>query len=1245
MYIERYLSNKTTISVDENGFLIGEPAIVKNEFGITNYDYSLSEYKKINDIIDNPYSIIKGNGGLGKSVFLTQMEDFLKKQNNKYIRINLCSLTTESDLLTKINKFLIQTQQDEKKYILLDAIDEAIDHNIRNPIELLSQVIKNIVSQNTNCHFIITSRSQINNIPALDEQLSKIYQIKEKGKSYIYELCPLTNDDAKMLAKYYEIKDVDKFISEIKNLSLSSFLTTPITFKTIVDLYKNNKINEKTNHFEIYLELITHLLTENSKYRQKQASDNIDKYKIYSSNELLFIISKLAIDLKIMNKTGFSKVKSTDNNYIYIYDYENLNLNTNSNKKYIVEKEILDYILSTRIFYMQDNKYLFCQKTYCDFLCAYYLIEKGISIKIFNKLFCFKGKVFPNYYDILSLISIQKENFFRFFLKKSPEALIFSNIVFNSYIVRYELLKKYINIIKKKALPNYRQNTLFTCRKLYSNNTKKLIENNFKSNDTDIISMSLDYIYINKLSGFEENIKKIILNPKYEISLKIDAIDIIKDTKIYEFLIEFIVKNLQTIKNFMNDDINDNLRGVILETIYPKYINNNDLLSLIVPIDQLSSYGRYRYFINNKFLNDKYINKNNVLFFLKWVLNNDYSGITRDFYNNSFPDHIKCFFVSVAKYIDNKEIIDIIIDYQINSYKITFECFSDYLFNKISENRNRLYALKQYIKYSKDKTNFYFLIGNPLLQSKDIAYLMALYNYEEDINLKEKYKNVINNYSLYYYWDNGEIKDFEFISHVFDRLPHLKEIFTQFNIINCLIDNKTGNPIDNYSIEAKNDYFKQEQRKQERDKRKKEIDKKQQYFGNIEERIKEHITEYKKNKNKSNLIYIFSYLNHKIGSENLYCCNFLDYENTLNWEILNENIKEEIIKIFIEYINECSDLNIPKDYDEENIYFCQPCEWSIIAILPYIKKNQNIKEYEKLLQKHKIAIFYFNVIQEEEKILKKILIKDLFSLEKEYIINNINKLILKDFDFISSYIDIFESFEYVKNDFNIILKDLYQKNKKKLSDNSHIAIIEYLFKQNDSFAINTCFNELKNKSNNIKILTSYLNILLSSYKHSYWAIIKSIFYKNINGVEIFKKIAQFFDYNDYKHCINYTLYNDDELVEFYIWLIKNIPEKQYEGIHEYKPEENISNRIYNFWINNGKYKCITKIKKTFKNKKIYKRSYYLAFYQFINNKLIDLDEFKKFETISKNFFSLINLDYNIIIGKIENSIIGHIGHR
>ena len=83
MYIERYLSNKTTISVDENGFLIGEPAIVKNEFGITNYDYSLSEYKKINDIIDNPYSIIKGNGGLGKSVFLTQMEDFLKKQNNK----------------------------------------------------------------------------------------------------------------------------------------------------------------------------------------------------------------------------------------------------------------------------------------------------------------------------------------------------------------------------------------------------------------------------------------------------------------------------------------------------------------------------------------------------------------------------------------------------------------------------------------------------------------------------------------------------------------------------------------------------------------------------------------------------------------------------------------------------------------------------------------------------------------------------------------------------------------------------------------------------------------------------------------------------------------------------------------------------------------------------------------------------------------------------------------------------------
>lgn len=62
-------------------------------------------------------------------------------------------------------------------------------------------------------------------------------------------------------------------------------------------------------------------------------------------------------------------------------------------------------------------------------------------------------------------------------------------------------------------------------------------------------------------------------------------------------------------------------------------------------------------------------------------------------------------------------------------------------------------------------------------------------------------------------------------------------------------------------------------------------------------------------------------------------------------------------------------------------------------------------------------------------------------------------------------------------------------------------------------------------------------------------------------------------------------------------------------------------------------------------KDAYRRSYCLAFNQYLVNKEINIDEFEKLENPPHSIFNLMNLDNSINIKSINNSKIGHIGHK
>ena len=141
LYVDRYLCpNNKTQNLDTFSFLMGEMTYISPEVV-----YTMDVYKQFKDIRNNPYNFIIGNGGLGKSTYLKQIKTTLEKENIPCLLIELKSLSDENSLYNRTNQYLRKINSREI-YLLLDAVDEAIDCNIQNVTNKICDAISQIIN-------------------------------------------------------------------------------------------------------------------------------------------------------------------------------------------------------------------------------------------------------------------------------------------------------------------------------------------------------------------------------------------------------------------------------------------------------------------------------------------------------------------------------------------------------------------------------------------------------------------------------------------------------------------------------------------------------------------------------------------------------------------------------------------------------------------------------------------------------------------------------------------------------------------------------------------------------------------------------------------------------------------------------------------------------------------------------------------------------------------------------------------
>lgn len=1258
LYVDRYLCPKSRLqNLDTFSFLIGEMKYIP-----PNVVYTMDVYKKFKDIRENPYNFIIGNGGLGKSTYLKQIKTTFEKENILCLLIELKSLSDENTLYNRINKFLINNNPKEI-YLLLDAVDEAIDCNIKNIANKISDAILQIIqTYKVKEKFKILNKKKLNNVKRkksskqfktfvrelasgskvktiitcrdnripeeLIPNLQKIYHTKENNT---FHLCRLTEEDAKNIAKHTNCENVDEFIDKVKEYNLGSFASSPITLRPLIEMYKNNELDSNSNNYDIYETLMRHW-GEESDYRKNKAINNEDNFQLKPTDEILFVASKIAIELKLLGKNELSY--NNDKSTIPVEAFYNLSFNLPCGKKITFTKELVDYTLKTKIFCKVNDKFFIEQQTYKDFLVARYLYEMRASEKTLFKLLRIKKDFHPNFTESLAYLAVKSNKIFNTVLKEIPERILLSSVFFCNDIQKEALFKAYLKCVKKDTISfwNYSPGRVFFHKKLFYTKINKILKSKLKTRNKDIKEIIIDIIWDNRLTDFDLEFRTIIFAPSECTRIKTISIFASYDCQ-YNHILKEIAENLDKFNEEINNDKKDQLRGILLNCLYPNYIDTETMLGYVKEPTNDNFYGHYRNFIKHKF--PKSVNINNAGLFLDWIRENrEMKEIVRECYGGGYSDITNEIFKQISEIL-NFDLITKYISLQLTE-KYAWDIASKDILNIILDNNEfRIFFINQLIKRTSNIQNFKMLIfhlpKSPISTYEIPTYLNMYINEKDNFRRKVIESLIENSYREYIY--NNLTDDIDGIYELIHNNNELLEKFGYF--INPVeLNPLTIEPIDEYTISAKKHYYSDLKNKEKEKQRQQKIIE----LNNIDKQLEKILNNNKKNKNILNtVVELFNLLNLQKDSTYYEKRVSIILNEHSRWKDVPENKKSKIINFFKEFLLNNSDNTNIDNYISENKF---NISWNCLGILPLLK-DTDIENYNKILQAWADVIIYISANSEDALKLKQELIMDLYTLNPELVHNGVSKVITKTSGLLSY--NFLNSFEAVWNERLASLLFEYTT-PKNLNDGIKMELIQILvyhqFKPIEKY-IKNCIKELlKAKEVDDNKIGNLLDILFYGTKGKAWEYIKNLIYNNKISKEAFliliRKIA---GQNIYAQDSMYKLLNSKELIELYKWLIKKYPyinqtEFQTGIVHNTDELKDFTEHIPDYFITSGNVDAYKKIKnaylkyrKNIKNyKKFFNRNLKMTRYNHLQNIKVPQSVLKELEDLYyKEKKGLINM--------------------
>lgn len=663
--------------------------------------------------------ILLGEPGMGKSFEVSKnlptTNDLEKPDNMQYITENLRSYDSIDRLEKKIfesGEFLSWQKSDKILCLTLESFDECLIKVDTLNIFLIEQILS-LPTERLFLRIVCRTGYWPN---VLETGLRKAF----KDNINIIELMPLRHSDVVCAAEQIKI-DVQSFLQAVYSLEITPFAARPVTLKLLLKQFaKNSKL--ASDQVQIYQDGCLSLCEEVNPGRVDTRTAGV-----LSSKEKLIIAARMAATLNFSGKTSLwtdfnnesldSAMMITD-----IFGSEQVD----GVKLRIDRKEVRE-TLATGLFSARGSCEMgFSHQTYGEFLAAYYIKYHSTSIeKVKDLIFHPDGKIIPCYYSIAAWIAVMDVKVFDLILQAEPEILLLGDIAATTDSQKEKLTAIYLANIEEKADLDW--------------DLRKRIRHD-----------RLKYSHI------ADQLKPYIIDKTKRECVRREALMIVKECMVQELCAECLgvaldlgesmeirsmaaralvsigeERDKAQLKQLLAGDEQDSvdqLKGYVLQAIWPKYLSAKELFDILTPAKKQNFVGSYSYFIDEYLIPG--MRQEDIPIALEWVYGQlvQDSSIYRKF--NTLIDDILLYAWGKIDYPDVLEPFARVVLHKIQKSQRIIEGYShtdNSLFMRLTEQAKR-YALieKLVMLMENDDAHWYQLkfCCPPIVEVADFEWIL-----------------------------------------------------------------------------------------------------------------------------------------------------------------------------------------------------------------------------------------------------------------------------------------------------------------------------------------------------------------------------------------------------------------------------------------------------------------------------------------------------------------------------------------
>lgn len=576
------------INLSDGGFL-SDPESEHSHY----YPQDVIAFEKLVNI---PCLVLLGEPGIGKTNELLKAvetnRDLLKLSDTQFYYDELNQYSDETRFISNVfaNPNFLEAKKNNSTYVIfLDSLDEC---KIR--IDTISEILTAQLKRNhwSNLYFRITCRTaEWSNY--LETALNDIYC--EQNVKYL-ELTPLTRADVVNAINENSIEQ-QNFFNEIYLKGVQPLTIKPITLNFIIKLFiKDNSL--PLSRKEIYDKGLEILIDElNLSRKESKLSKKFSNSKKSITAQRIASLMMLGNRSSICIKRDISNQVETD-----IFCEDIIGKEIQGNDELEISVDLIEETLNTGLFVLHSaNKFGWFHQTVAEFLTAKYLFQKEISeFQIYNLMFQYqdgKYKSIPQLNETIGWYVSFRPDLFSKIIENDIEVLLLSDVSLQDDFSKENFIHQLLNLFEDKKIFDLNYSFKSHYHKLNHLNIEVQLRNiiNDKSRNITVRNEAIDIAEKCLVKGLLEDIFQIFSDKAESLRVRVNAGTAINNIGVKDY----IVKMKSVLSGDLSDDLDDELKGICLLSLWPNHITYNEIFLVLSPRKNQNFGGNYSLFLYN----------------------------------------------------------------------------------------------------------------------------------------------------------------------------------------------------------------------------------------------------------------------------------------------------------------------------------------------------------------------------------------------------------------------------------------------------------------------------------------------------------------------------------------------------------------------------------------------------------------------------------------------------------------------